>query len=144
MGTESKDLVSLNVSQELIKPVIEKQVQAAIMAQLGSAEDVIAKVVQLALHVKVNDEGNVSKDSYYNKYDFMEVLVGKKIREAATEAFQEWVKGNLDKVRAAVLKEMRKPSRQEALAAAFYDAIQDSISASWTMKCDVKFDRQER
>jgi len=132
-------LVSMSVDEGTVRSVLEKQIQAAIVANLGAEEDLIAKAVTMALSMKVTEDGGVSRYSSDNKYDFLEVVTSTAIREAAKKALDQWCKDNAEKVHAAVLKEMRKPSRVNSIAKAFADAAEQSVRAYWTPKVTVAF-----
>ena len=137
------NMVSLKVDESMVSKILEKQIQAAIVAQLGKQEDLIEQAVKVALSKKVNHEGNVDSYSSYNTHDFLEVLASKSIREAATEALREWLNENKVKVRNAVLKELATPSRQRSIATAYADAIESSLKCNWNMTCNISFKEKE-
>ena len=137
------DMVSLKIDEAMVSSVIEKQIQAAIVQQLGNQDDLIAHAVKVVLSQKVNNEGKVDEYSSYNKYDFLEVLAGKSIREAAEAALHEWLDENKGKIRDAVLKELKTPSRQRSIAVAYADAIEHSLTNSWDMRCNISFAERE-
>ena len=133
-------MASLQINNDIIKPIIEKQIQAAIVANLGNHEELIGKMVSLALHAKVNSNGNIdTRSSYDNKYDFLEIITSKTIQEAAQNALTEWLNENSKKIRDAVIAELAKPTRQKSMAKAFADAVETSITSKWHMNCTVNF-----
>jgi hypothetical protein len=133
------EMMSLQLDQNMVKGVLEKQMQAAILANIGDADKLISKVVETALHEKVNNDGNKSNYSSDNKYDYLEILTGKAIRKASEEALREWLDTNKLLVKAAVYKELCKPERHETLAKAFADAVEESLECKWNFKCDIDF-----
>ena len=138
------DIVSLKVDQALVSKILEKQIQAAIVAQLGNQSQIIEKAVSVALSEKVNSEGKKDQYSSYNTHDFLEVLASKSIREAATLALKEWLDLNRDKIKQAVFDELKKPSRQRTIANAYADAIESSLKTSWNMSCNISFKESGR
>ena len=134
-----KEMVSLKINQDTITPIIEKQIQAAIVANLGNHEELIGKMVSLALHTKVNKDGYHDKSSYRNDHDFLEVITSNAIQEAARNALTEWLAKNSKKIRAALIVELAKPTRQKTMAKAFADAVESSITSKWHMNCTVNF-----
>ncbi len=141
MSEKESNMVSMKVDDSVVEAVVAKQIQAGIVMQLGNQEDLIAKAVTGALKVKVNSSGIVDKSGYYNDYDFLETLTTKAIHAAARDAFQTWLESNAEKVKAAVIKELKKPSRQRSIAVAFANAVEDSLKCDWRMNCDVTFDK---
>lgn len=137
------DMVSLQINEEMVKPILEKQIQAAVMAGIGNPEQLIQKVVSVALSHKVDKNGDVSRYSSDNTHDYLDVLVGKTIREAANSALTEWLAENKTLVKEMVIKEMSKPARQKTLVAAFADAVEKSFSCKWNFQCDVSFKEKD-
>lgn len=134
-----KDLVSLQIDPQIVLGVIEKQIQAAIVHLLGGQEELIGNAVTVALSQKVSHNGKISQYSSDNKHDYLELLAEQSIREAAKEALKEWLKDNAGKVKDAVLKELKKPARQNSIARAYADAIEHSLKCSWDMHCNISF-----
>lgn len=139
----NNNMVSLELNEDMVKPVLEKQIQAAVLANIGNPEELIAKCVSIALKQKVDSDGEISNSSYDNKHDFLEVFTGKAIRAAAQESLRGWLNENIRLVREKVLEELNKPERQESMAKAFADAVEDSLKLSWRFQCDVSFKRNE-
>ncbi len=137
------NMVTLKVDETMVSKILEKQIQAAIVAQLGNQDLLISKAVQVALSKKVSNDGTFSKYDSDNHYDFLEVLASKSIREAATEALKEWLTTNREKVKDAVLKELEKPNRQRSIAVAYADAIENSLKCNWNMTCNIQFKEKE-
>ncbi|HUV85187.1 MAG TPA: hypothetical protein VMV86_05710 [Methanosarcinales archaeon] len=135
------EMMSLQLDQNMVKVVLEKQIQSAILANMGDADKLIEKVVGTALHEKVNRDGVKSNYSSENVHDFLEVLTGKAIREAAKDALKDWLETNKVLVKEAVYKELSKPERQETLARAFADEVENAMGCSWNFKCDINFQR---
>jgi hypothetical protein len=134
-----ENMINLGINADMVKPIIEKQIQAAIMANIGNPEELISKTVALAMRQKVDSKGHISNYSSDNRYDYLEVLTGNAIREAAKEALQEWLKDNQQLVKKMVIKEMNRPERQKSLVGAFVNAVEDSLNCSWRFYCDVHF-----
>jgi len=134
-----EEMVSLKIDPEIVRNSLDKRIQAAIVSQLGNTDELIGGIVSLALKRKVDRDGNLGRYDSDNKYDFLEAMASKSIRQAAEEALREWLDANKAKVKNAVLKELQKPSRQRSIAKSFADAVENSLECSWRMSCDIKF-----
>lgn len=137
------EMVSLKIDQTMISSVLTKQIQAAIVAQLGDQDKLIAQAVKVALSKKVDRNGKVSDYSSDNRHDFLEILATNSIHGAAKEALQEWLQQNSEKIKEAVLEELKTPSRQRSIAVAYADAIEHSLTTSWNMNCNISFEKRE-
>jgi hypothetical protein len=139
----TNEMVSLKIDETMVTSVLEKQIQAAIVQQLGNQDDLIAQAVKVALSQKVDSDGKRSEYGSSNRYDFLEVLAGKSIRKAAKVALNDWLEENHGKIRDAVLAELKTPSRQRSIAVAYADAIEHSLTCSWDMRCNIAFKERE-
>lgn len=137
------NMINLGINEDMVKPILQKQIEAAVLANLGNPEELIRKTVSLALSQKVDKNGNVSNYRSDNRYDYLEILVGKAIREAAQVSLKEWLETNASLIKEMVKQEMNKPERQGTLVQSFADAVEKSIRCSWNFRCDIKFDSKE-
>ena len=48
----SANMINLGIDENIVKPILEKQIQAAILANIGNPEELIPKVVSTALVTK--------------------------------------------------------------------------------------------
>ena len=135
------EIISLNVDEQAVKPMIQKAIQAAIASNLGKQEDVIEIMVALALKQKVNEHGCIGKYSSDNKYDFLEAVTNQAIRDAAKEAISEWLDTKKEQLKKAMLKELKKPKRQNAVINAFADAAARAFNCDWNFHCKFDFNR---
>lgn len=135
------DIVSLNVDEQAIRPIIQKAIQSAIATNLGKQQDVIEVMVALALKQKVNEYGNIGKYSSDNKYDFLEAVTNQAIQAAAKEALKEWLDTKKEQLKEAMLKELKKPKRQNAIVNAFADAAVNAFKCDWNFHCKFDFER---
>lgn len=137
----SGNMINLGINEDMVKPILEKQIQAAIMANLGNVDELFEFAIKKALSVKVNSEGLVSNYSSDNKYDFLEALTAKAIRNAATEAIKEYVKENQEQLKIALKKEMEKKANQNKLVQAFVDSATNTFSYEWRFDAKVELSK---
>jgi hypothetical protein len=129
--------VNITVDPTLVKGIIEKEIRAAITAQLGLAPNLISNVVGLALKQRVQENGTVG-DSYYNKYDFIEVLCNHAIRDTAKATVMAWVEEKKPEIEKAIFKELN--SQKTAIVKTFLAAISQSLSANFRVDCNLKLE----
>ena len=131
------------IPDDVIKPIVQARVQAAIVEALGKQGDLVSAAVAAALTQKVNDKGEVDgRYSYDNKYTFLEVMTNKYIREAAHEALKE----HLEKAKAGIKEKVRREleKKSSVLAAALVDGFARSIETTYGFKLDVHLKELDR
>lgn len=130
--------MKFEVDAKLVEPIIRDQIAAAVVSQLGDTTELVKRMVHLSLTAKVNSEGKIDQYSSYNKYDFIEVLAGKAIREAATQAIQKIVAEQQPAIQAAIEAELRRSPKRTASAvlSAFLDGVKSNyrITANFVFR----------
>lgn len=131
------DQVDIKISPELIAPIIQAKVQAAIVESLGQQSDMIESVVAAALSTKVDDKGKPTDNSYY-KMTFVEFMCRKAIHDATKQAFDEWITENKPKLVEQVKKQITK--KPATFAKAFVDGIAGSLKTQWAFEVKIYTD----
>lgn len=139
----SGSMINLGINEDMVKPILEKQIQAAIMANIGNVDQLFEMAIKKALSVKVNQDGNVSNYSSDNKYDFLEALTGNAIRRAATDAIREYVNENQETLKTVLKKEMEKKANQSKLIEAFVEAATKSFDYRYNFNASVSIQKTE-
>lgn len=133
----TQESVNIQVSDGLIKPIIEAKIQAAIVSALdGSEKHLIESAIAAILNQKVDEEGKPPR--YDNgKYTFLQYLCKQAIKAAANDAVREWCETHQKELKDTLLSQMRK--QKSSLANAFVEGLARSIQSQWLFKCDVSF-----
>lgn len=122
------DGVNINVSQDLILPIIQAKIEAGIIEALhqsGNGQGLIEQVVHQVLHRKVQYDGSVSSYSSDNRHDYLAILCQKGITEAANGAIKAVLESRRAEVQAAIEAELKKHATQTKMAKALIDGVCD-------------------
>ena len=133
------NIVSLKISEDMINGIVSKQIQQAIVKELGNAEEYMEALISAALHQKVSKSGEISRYDSENKYDYLDIMLKKKIQETAKVALQEYIKENADKLKDALKKELEKTATKNELVKMFVEGASKAFEYSWRFNCDVRF-----
>ena len=138
-----QNMMSLKISEDMIKGIVSQQIQQAIVRELGNAEEYMQALIAVALHQKVTSTGTVSNYSSDNKFDYLDILLKKEIQKAADEALKEYIKANTDVLRVALRKELEKTATKDELVKMFVEGASKAFGCSWNFSCNVDFKRSE-
>lgn len=86
----SDNIVSMKIDETIVKECVKKQIEQAIVRELGDAEEYMASLISLALNHKVDADGKFTTASY-EKRTYLEYLFNKTITDAAKKAFEEYM-----------------------------------------------------
>jgi len=91
--------VKITIPEDMIKGIVLAEMSKA----LGDKEELMRSVVAAAMSRKKNN---------YDRHTVFESMVGDSIRNAAMEAFKEWMDQNKDKIKAALLAHLNKAKQK--------------------------------
>lgn len=124
-------MVNLGINKELITPIVEKEIKAAVVAAMGGADSVIEKVVNHIMYQKVNSEGKVSSYSSENKYTFIELVLTNNIKDAIGEELKRQIGEKAEPLKKAIVKNLRNEVTANKLADALLTAFSQTVDSNW-------------
>lgn len=135
------NLMSLNLSADMIKPIIEKTIQANVLSALNGWEGVVTDMVNTVLTTKVNRSGNISEYSCENKYTWLEVNLNRRIKELVEDEVKKQIEKSADAIRDTVRKQITSKAGSNAIAKAVVDGLIGTFEKSWTSRIDISFSK---
>lgn len=136
------DLVSMNISPDIIKPIVQAKINEAIAAALGGPESIVASIVDRVLATKVNEHGNVGSYSSDNKYTWLDAVVSKQIKEAVTIAVKEEIINSSSQIKSAIKKHIQSKQGSSDLADLLLSSLTKSIENQYRTTVSVEFKKQ--
>lgn len=128
------ETASVNIPTDLIKPVIEAEVQAAIIRGLGHSDQLIRNMVTHILERKVDENG---KDCHYSRENLLDVLAKKAIKDAVKLMVDEWVKSQMPFIQKQLETELSK--KKNGLAALMTQGLADALKSGWRFQVNCQF-----
>lgn len=124
--------VGITVSDDLVAPIIEAKVQAAIIEALGDERSLVERVVAEALTRKIEPERYSSK-----KVPWIEHVCQKVIREAAEQAIQEWAASHKEVIAAEFLKQLQSKKVASGVVKTMIDGMASVAGCKWKFSIDM-------
>jgi hypothetical protein len=137
------NLMSLNLSADMIKPIIEKTIQANVLSALNGWESVVTNMVNAILTTKVDSSGNISTYSSDNKYTWIEVNLNRRIKELVEDEVKKQIEKSADAIRDTVRKQITSKAGSNAIAKAVVDGLIGTFEKSWTSRIDISFSKED-
>jgi len=133
--------MSMKIPSEVVERAVRDKINSAIAEQLGDPVVLINKLVASALSQKVSSQGTLSRSSYDNKFEFLDVVASNFIREATHEALREYFEENKKAIKDAVKKEVAKsPSK---MAKVFMDGITNGMKSVYSSHISISFENSD-
>jgi len=101
------DSATVNIPKDVIEPIIEAKVQAAVLDALGGHEAILSKAVVRVLNTKVGSDGE--PDRYGNaKETWLSWMLTGCLRNAVKSAIETAMANNEKAIRAQLVTELQK------------------------------------
>jgi hypothetical protein len=135
-------IVSLNLSKEIINPIVERNIKEAVLAAMGGSDEVIKKVMDSIIHQKVGKDGSVSTYSSENKYSWLDVVLTKQIEAQVRAELTSVISSAADKIKAALMKKIRSEKGSNEIADALIAGLQNTFKDTWTSKFSIQINQK--
>lgn len=132
--------VQLSISQEVVKPIVEAKIQAAILSALSSEKDIIESAVEKILNVKVDSDGKTS--TYSSSIPYLQWLTNNAIQSAAKAALQQYVEDQKPKIQAALKKAISM--RIDDVCAQMMSCLIETTRDSYAVNVGVEFKQKKK
>lgn len=133
------NIVSMNINESLIKPIVEAQMKQAILDNMGDIKSYMEHLITIALNEKCNIEGRTDCSSYDKKYTYIDVLINNAIRKAATEAVKEFMEQETKTFKKAFKNYLKKTQTMNKLFDSFV-SFADKTMLENNYKMNINFE----
>ena len=132
------DMVTLNISEKMLNPVIEEQVKLMMAEMLGGKDEIVNKVITTILKTKVDENGKPS--SYSSSKTFIEWLLLDEVKKLVRELIEEELRSRTGEIKAAIKKKLRSEKGGSIVADALLNGLNETFKHGWTSNIQVSFE----
>lgn len=133
---DKENNITLNVSDDIIKPIVEGKIKAAVLAVLGGSDALIEKIMENVINQKVDANGRPSNSSY-EKTTFLEFMFTKQVREAIEGVVKAQIQEASEPIKAALVAKLQSKRGANMVADALLAGLEGTFKNSWTSKIDI-------
>ena len=131
-------MVSLNISEKMLTPVIEEQVKLMMTEMMGGKDEIVNKVITTILKTKVDENGKPS--SYSSSKTFIEWLLLDEVTKLVRELIEEELRSRTGEIKAAIKKKLRSEEGGSIVADALLNGLNETFKYSWRSNIQVSFE----
>lgn len=126
--------MDLHIDDNLVRPVIEKEIQAAIVREMDKQKELLPQIVSAVIRMKVDRDGRPS--TYSDSQDYITWA----FRDAIQGAVKIAIKDYLEKNKGAFEKELEKQIKlnSSGLAASMIKSLNATSESQWRMTVNVE------
>jgi ERCC4-related helicase len=130
--------VTLNVSKEIINPIVEQHIKSAVLEAFGGSSEVINKVVTSIITQKCTNDGNISQYQSDNIYSWIDVVLTKNIQNMVREKIEAIIKDQSSKITEILIAKLKTQKGASMVAESLLSAFSDTLKKSWRSTINVE------
>lgn len=136
------EMVSLNISEKMLSPVIEEQVKLMMTEMMGGKDEIVNKVITTILKTKVDENGKPS--SYSSSKTFIEWLLLDEVTKLVRELIEEELRSRTGEIKEAIKKKLRSEKGGSIVADALLNGLNETFKCGWRSNIQVSFEPPSR
>lgn len=133
------DNVNIQLSKDLIAPIIENKVKMAVIEAMGDSKTLISNVVETVLSLKVDEHGKRGQYDSYNKYTFIDIVLKQAIENACREAIKEFINENTEKIKEETKRQLCTKKGMGAFVDSFLRGMLRASESDYRFKAEFSF-----
>ncbi len=133
--------VSLTISKEIVTPIVQAKINAAVLEALGGGAELIDKVLNTIMNQKVDSTGRVNQYNSENTKTWLDVVITNQIKKAVEDSTREFLNSREKEIKDAIIKHLSNKKGIERFAESL---IEGSAKMSTRYNTDIKFSFNEK
>lgn len=137
------NMMSLNISDEVIKAAVKEEVQAGIVKALGNPEIIVRDAIHEMTNKYVDSNGEFVKKDTWRAVPYFDWLAKNTIEKTVKEEIEKYINENREEFAKEIRRQLQSTNFKESIAASFLKSLSDIAESSWQMPINVSFKQPE-
>ncbi len=137
------NMMSLNISDEVIKAAVREEVNAGIVKALGNPEIVVRDAIHEMTDRYVDSTGEFVKKDSWRAMPYFDWLAKNTIEKTVKEEIEKYINENREEFAKEIRKQLYSTNFKESIVASFLKSLSDIAESSWKMPINVSFEQPE-
>lgn len=137
------NMMSLNISDEVIKAAVREEVNAGIVKALGNPEIVVRDAIHEMTDRYVDSTGEFVKKDSWRAMPYFDWLAKNTIEKTVKEEIEKYINENREEFAKEIRKQLQSTNFKESIVASFLKSLSDIAESSWKMPINVSFEQPE-
>jgi hypothetical protein len=121
--------VELKISPEIIRPIIQAKINAAIVEMFEGHERLVSDMISMWMNQKVDSDGKVG--NYNSNLPRYEQLIHRMLEDAMKKALDNYLSERKEFITQEFMKFFKSKSGSSALASALQQGVCASLKSNW-------------
>ena len=117
------NMMSLNISDDVIKAAIQEEVHAGIVKELGDPSVIVRDAIKTMTNRYVNKEGKFCDKGSWNARPYFDWLAEDIVKNTVKEEIEKYVNENREEFAEEIRKQLKSADFRKNIVASFLQAI---------------------
>ena len=137
------NMMSLNISDDVIKAAIQEEVHAGIVKALGDPSVIVRDAIKTMTNRYVNKEGKFCDKGSWNARPYFDWLAVDIVKNTVKEEIEKYVNENREEFAEEIRKQLKSADFRKNIVASFLQAIVKCTESEWKMPIDISFEKSK-
>lgn len=135
------NMMSLNISDDVIKAAIQEEVHAGIVKALGEPSVIVRDAIKTMTNKYVNERGEfVGKDNWRAK-PYFDWLAEDIVKTTVKEEIEKYVNENREEFAEVIRKQLKSADFIKRITTSFLQAVVKNTESEWKMPISISFEK---
>jgi hypothetical protein len=135
------NMMSLNISDDVIKAAIQEEVHAGIVKALGEPSVIVRDAIKTMTNKYVNERGEfVCKDNWRAK-PYFDWLAEDIVKTTVKEEIEKYVNENREEFAEVIRKQLKSADFIKSITTSFLQAVVKNTESEWKMPISISFEK---
>lgn len=135
------NMMSLNISDEVIKAAVQEEVHAGIVKALGDPSVIVRDAIKAMTDKYVDEEGNFCRKDSWRARPYFDFLAEDIVKTTVKEEIEKYVNENREEFAEEIRKQLKSVDFKKNVTASFLQAIVKCAESEWKMPVAISFNR---
>lgn len=135
------NMMSLNISDDVIKAAIQEEVHAGIVKALGEPSVIVRDAIKTMTNKYVNERGEfVGKDNWRAE-PYFDWLAEDIVKTTVKEEIEKYVNENREEFAEVIRKQLKSADFIKSITTSFLQAVVKNTESEWKMPISISFEK---
>nr|DAT33272.1 MAG TPA: hypothetical protein [Caudoviricetes sp.] len=135
------NMMSLNISDDVIKAAVQEEVHAGIVKALGDPSVIVRDAIKAMTDKYVDEKGNFCRKDSWRARPYFDFLAEDVVKTTVKEEIEKYVNENREEFAEEIRKQLKSTDFKKNIAASFLQAVVKSTESDWKMPISISFEK---
>lgn len=135
------NMMSLNISDDVIKAAVQEEVHAGIVKALGDPSVIVRDAIKAMTDKYVDEKGNFCRKDSWRARPYFDFLAEDVVKTTVKEEIEKYVNENREEFAEEIRKQLKSTDFKKNIAASFLQTIVKCTESEWKMPVSISFEK---